>query len=107
MNETQQLATLAGIPADQIQEFIRQYLELAMMTNKVALWVSGVILALCVWGFIAQVPTRYRPGQDSFAKFCFGVGLICIIVFTSSAWNRYKMTHYPIPYILQDLRGSK
>lgn len=107
MNDSQQVASLAGIPMDQVKEFIRQYIELAMVSNTITLWVSGVILALCIWGFIAQVPTRYRPGQRSFSKFCVWAGILSAIVLASATWDRYKMNHYPIPYIIQDLRSSQ
>lgn len=106
MNESQQVASLAGIPMDQVKEFIRQYIELAMVSNTITLWISGVIFVLCLWGFIAQAPTRYRSGQESFAKFCVYVGLISFIFLANASWDRYKMKNYPIPYIIQDLRSS-
>ena len=52
MNESQQLASLAGIPMDQIKEFVRQYIELAMSTNSIVMWISGIIFPLCVLGLI-------------------------------------------------------
>jgi hypothetical protein len=38
---------------------------------------------------------------------CCAAGLIAVIVFASAGWDRYKMTHYPILYVIQDLRSSK
>lgn len=106
MNESQQVATLAGIPMDQVKEFVRQYIELAMVSNTITLWISGIIFVLTVWGFLSACFTRSRYSAEGRAKFCFCVGLMAFIVLASSAWDRYKMSHYPIPYIIQDLRSS-
>ncbi|EBX1873645.1 hypothetical protein DRD23_09135 [Salmonella enterica subsp. enterica serovar Enteritidis] len=105
MNESQQLASLAGIPMDQIKEFVRQYIELAMSTNSIVMWVSGIIFPLCVLGLIKAFSGRRV--DESLGKMCCAAGLIAAIVFASAAWDRYKMTHYPVLYVIQDLRSSK
>ena len=105
MNESQQLASLAGIPMDQIKEFVRQYIELAMSTNAITLWVSGIIFPLSALGFIKAVSGRRI--DESLGKFCRAVCIIAAIILVSAGWNRYKMTHYPILYVIQDLRSSK
>lgn len=104
MNESQQLASLAGIPMDQIKEFVRQYIELAMSTNSIVMWVSGIVFPLCVLGLIKAFSGR---PDESLGKMCCAAGLIAAIVFVSAAWDRYKMTHYPVLYVIQDLRSSK
>jgi hypothetical protein len=104
MNESQQVASLAGIPMDQVKEFARQYIELAMMTNTITMWISGIVFLLCVLGLINAFGSKYV--NESLGKFCFSAGLIAGIIFASASWDRYKMTHYPIPYIIQDLRSS-
>lgn len=107
MNESQQVASLAGIPMDQVKEFARQYIELAMVGNTITLWISGIVFVLCVLGFSSVFTARNNFGRrDGFYTFCFWVGVISLIVLASSSWDRYKMTHFPIPYIIQDLRDS-
>ena len=105
MNESQQLASLAGIPMDQIKEFVRQYIELAMSTNAIVLWIAGIIVPLSALGLIKAVSGRRI--DESLGKFCGAVCLIATIVLASATWDRYKMTHYPILYVIQDLRSSK
>lgn len=106
MNDSQQLASLAGVPMDQVKEFIRQYIELAMVSNTITLWVSGIIFALCLWGFFSAFFVRGHHSAEGRAKFCFWVGFIAFIILVNATWDRYKMNHYPIPYIIQDLRSS-
>jgi len=106
MNDSQQLASLAGIPMDQIREFVRQYIELAMSTNTIVLWVCGIVLPLSIFGFISAFFTRGQYAAESRAKFCFAAAVISIIILASASWDRYKMTHYPVLYVIQDLRSS-
>lgn len=104
MNDSQQLASLAGIPMDQIREFVRQYIELAMSTNTVVLWVCGIVLPLSILGLIKAFAGRRV--DESLGKFCFAAGVISAIILASASWDRYKMTHYPVLYVIQDLRSS-
>lgn len=107
MNESQQVASLAGIPMDQVKEFARQYIELAMVGNTITLWISGIVFVLCAIGFSSVFKTRnYLGKKDGLYTLYFWIGVIALIVLASSGWDRYKMTHYPIPYIIQDLRDS-
>lgn len=108
MNESQLVATLAGIPMDQVKEFIRQYIELAMISNTIALWVSGSIFVVCAIGFARLFIPRNRYGRnDNLYTMFFWAGLIALFALGTSAWDRYKMTHYPTPWVLQDLRQAK
>lgn len=104
MNESQQIMALTGISAGQVQEFVRQYIALSVAGNTIALWISGIIFCLTAAGLVKTL-TSYRYKSSSSTAF-FWAGVLALAVFLSSGWDRYKMTHYPLPYVLQDLRSK-
>lgn len=107
MNESQQITALTGISAGQVQEFVRQYIALSVAGNTIGLWVSCIIFCLALFGFIKTFTSRNRYGRNNDLRTtCFLVGIIALIVFQIYGWDRYKMAHYPLPYVLQDLRSK-
>lgn len=105
-NETQ-IANLAGIPLDKVQEFVNQYISMELATNTMILSVVAIVGILSIIAFLNSCSSpRYRRMERVSSLYLWAI-IVCVILLATGSWDRYKMTHYPIPYLLQDLRNSR